>query len=143
MRKMIYQKTYHLCVAKTEIQDDSEYRWYYGDDSDMDGNYKEFNTFDEFWVWAGDGNRPFFHGDVTQWHSIFSDKKRWIRVGFTKVTNVTPENFRGAVLHESYDEVVAPTMEELRRHLSADDLCGYLYDKFMEVKERRENCYGD
>lgn len=142
MRKMIYQKTYHLCVAKTEIQDDSEYRWYYGD-VDVDGNNKTFDTFDEFWAWAGDGNRPFFCGNVSQWRSIFSDKKRWIRVGFTKVANVTPENFSGAVLHESYDEVVAPTMGELRRHLSADDLCEYLYDKFMEIKERRENGHGD
>lgn len=142
MRKMIYQKTYHLCVAKTEIKDDSEYRWYYGDVG-VDGNDKTFDTFDEFWAWAGDGNRPFFCGNVSQWRSVFSDKKRWIRVGFTKVANVTPENFRGAVLHESYDEVVAPTMEELRRHLSADDLCEYLYDKFMEIKERRGNSYGD
>lgn len=142
MRKMVYQKTYHLCVAKTEIKDDSEYRWYYGDVG-VDGNDKTFDTFDEFWAWAGDGNRPFFCGNVSQWRSVFSDKKRWIRVGFTKVANVTPENFRCAVLHESYDEVVAPTMEELRRHLSADDLCEYLYDKFMEIKERRGNSYGD
>lgn len=141
MRKMIYQKTYHLCVAKTEIQDDSEYRWYYGDDPDMDGNYKRFDTFEKFDTWVGSGcNRPSFFGDIRRGRSIFSEKKRWVRVGFTKVT---PENFRGAVLHESYDEVVAPTMEELRRHLSAEDLCEYLYDKFMEIKERRDNGYGD
>lgn len=140
MRKMIYQKTYHLCVAKTEIQDDSEYRWYYGDDSDMGGNYKRFDTFEKFDTWAGGSHKPSFFGDIRRGRSVFSEKKRWVRVGFTKVT---PENFRGAVLHESYDEVVAPTMEELRRHLSADDLCGYLYDKFMEVKEGRENSDGD